>query len=385
MADKRIKLGVIFNFNPIWMGGIIYILNLIKTLDFLDDDEKPELFVFYRPDLKKIVEQVTYPYFQPIEWEFPPVFRGYIKSWLSGKNVFIKDIIGKYELDGLYPLHDYPVRTKSKTKLVCWYADLQHEHYPEFFTRRKIFERTMRIRFILRNSDDLVVSSRAVADDFHRFFRLRKDMKMHIFHFVSVIDDFANHNIEDLRKKYKLPENYFMISNQFHRHKNHKILLKSLVLLKEKGSNIHLAMTGRFPDASHSPYMQELHSIITEFKLQSQISLMGIIPRNEQLLLMKNAQAVLQPSLFEGWSTVIEDAKSLQVPVVSSNLPVNIEQLGPDGTYFDPYDDRKLAEILSTFPVRNVDNVFYVEYKKRVRDAAKVFMDIFRSDVNNLI
>ena len=58
--------------------------------------------------------------------------------------------------------------------------------------------------------------------------------------------------------------------------------------------------------------------------------------RAEQLLLMKYAQAVIQPSLFEGWSTVIEDAISLQVPVIASNLPVNIEQLGDRGVYFDP-------------------------------------------------
>ena len=296
-----------------------------------------------------------------------------------GKNVFINEIINKYNLDGLYPLHDYPVRTKCSTKLVCWYADLQHKHYPEFFTKRKLIERTLRIKFILRNSDDLVVSSQAVADDFQRFFRLRKRMKMHIFHFVSVIDDFSELDINDLREKYKLPEKYFMISNQFHKHKNHRVLLTALARLKEKGSDIHLAMTGRFPDASHSTYMKELHSIINEYHLDSQISLLGIIPRNEQLLLMKHSQAVLQPSLFEGWSTVIEDAISLQVPVIASSLPVNIEQLGPGGNYFEPHDDKKLAEILYSFPVRNISDVFYENYVDRIRKAAKIFIGIFKS------
>jgi glycosyltransferase involved in cell wall biosynthesis len=241
----------------------------------------------------------------------------------------------------------------------------------------KIFERTIRIKFILKNSEDLVVSSQAVANDFKRFFRIKDGLKMHVFHFVSVIDDLSGLKIEDLRKKYKLPERYFMISNQFHKHKNHKVLLNALVKLKEEGQNIHLAMTGRFPDASYSSYMQELHSIINEHKLQSQISLLGIIPRNEQLLLMKHAQAVLQPSLFEGWSTVIEDAISLQVPVVASNLPVNIEQLGPDGIYFEPHDDNKLAEILLNFPTRNLKDVFYDEYKGRIRNAATEFINIF--------
>jgi glycosyltransferase involved in cell wall biosynthesis len=379
METKRLKLGIIFNFNSSWMGGIIYILNLIRTLDFLDDEEKPEIFLFYRADLKKFADQIDYPYLKSIEWSFPSVYKGYISSWARGKNIFVSSILKRYELDGIYPLHDYPVRTRSKTKLVSWYADLQHEHYPGFFSRRKLLERTMRIRFILRNSDYLVVSSKAVLDDFNRFFKLNSRLKTYIFHFVSVIEDFSGLDINDIRKKYNLPERYYMVSNQFHKHKNHKVLLEALVRLKDKGISIHLAMTGRFPQASHSPYMQDLHSIIDVNNLKSQISLLGIIPRNEQLLLMKYAQAVLQPSLFEGWSTVIEDAISLQVPVIAASLPVNIEQLGQLGNYFDPSDDQKLAEILGSFPDRDIKDIFYEGYHERVRKAAKTFISFFTS------
>jgi len=37
-----------------------------------------------------------------------------------------------------------------------------------------------------------------------------------------------------------------------------------------------------------------------------------VLPRDTQLSVMRHADAILQPSLFEGWSTVIEDAISLQ-------------------------------------------------------------------------
>jgi glycosyltransferase involved in cell wall biosynthesis len=375
---KRFKLGIIFNFSPQWMGGIVYIINLIKTLSFLDDKDKPEIILFYRTDLEKYVEQIYYPYLELKKWRFPPVYKGYLQSWVIRKNIFVNEILQNYDLDGLYPLHDYPVKTNTTTRLVSWYADLQHKYYPEFFTWRKIIERNVRIRFMLVNSQDLVVSSQSAADDFKRFFGLRNRMKIHIFHFVSVIEDISKLDINYLRGKYKLPESYYLISNQFHKHKNHKVLLKAIIRLKEGGINTHLVMTGRFLDASHSPYMKELHSIIDENHLQSQLSLLGIIPRDEQLLLMKYSQAVLQPSLFEGWSTVIEDAISLQVPVIASSLPVNIEQLGPDGNYFEPHDDKKLAEIILNFPPRNLNDKFYDDYNERVRKAAKVFINIFK-------
>jgi len=377
--NDRLKLGIIFNFNPVWMGGIIYILNLIRTLNFLDDEEKPEIYLFYRDDLKTFADSIKYPHLHLIRWAFPPVATGYLRSWLTRKNSFVSEILKKHELDGLYPLHDYPVKTRSNTRLVSWYADLQHEYYPEFFSRRKIIERTLRIKFILKNSDDLVVSSKAVADDFRRFFRLRKKLRMHVFHFVSVIEDIDSLDISEIRGKYNLPEDYYMISNQFHKHKNHRVLLRSLALLKEKGRKIHMAMTGRFPDADQSVYMRELHSIISDNNLKPNISLLGVIPRNEQLLLMKHSRGVIQPSLFEGWSTVIEDAISLQVPVIASSLPVNIEQLGTDGCYFEPEDYKALAGILANFPEREPGKMIYQEYTDRVSNAARTFVSIFKS------
>lgn len=377
--EKRLKLGILFNFSPKWMGGIVYIQNLIKTLSFLADKYKPEIFVFYKPDLKKYIELINYPYLRLVEWHFSSVYEGYLKSLILHKNIFVDEILKNYNLDVLYPLPDFPVKTGTKTKLISWYADMQHKYYPEFFTWRKILERNTRIRFMLNNSNDLVVSSQSVADDFKRFFRMRDGMKIHIFHFASVIDDFSELDINTVRAKYKLPGKYFMVSNQFHRHKNHIILFKAILRLKEKHPEIHLALTGRFPDASNSPYMQELHSIINNNQLQSQITLLGVIPRNEQLLLMKYSQAVLQPSLFEGWSTVIEDAISLQVPVIASSLPVNIEQLGPDGNYFEPHDDFRLAEIMSDFPSRNMEDKFYEDYNERIRNTAHLLINILQT------
>lgn len=377
MVNKKMKLGILFNFSSKWMGGIIYIINIVKTLNYLDDDEKPEIFLFYRADLGIFLDDFTYPYLKPIEWPFPSIVKGNIKSLLLRKNVFIEEILKNYSLDAIFPIHDFPVRSNTNVKLVSWWADLQHKHYPEFFSKKQILARNIRTRLILRNNDDLVVSSKDVLDDFARFFKLRKGLNVHIFHFVSVIDNHEDVKIDDLKAKYNLPDKYFLVSNQFHKHKNHKVLLLSLLNLKEMGIRKYLAFTGKFPDAADSPYLSELHKIIEDNNLQDQVIMLGVISRSDQLQLMRYSQAVLQPSLFEGWSTVIEDAKSLQVPVVASNLKVNIEQLGENGVYFDPHNPDELASILMNYPERNLNDNFYEDYSVRVKNAAKTLIDIF--------
>jgi glycosyltransferase involved in cell wall biosynthesis len=230
---------------------------------------------------------------------------------------------------------------------------------------------------MLRNSNDLVASRQVVADDFAKFFNIKDSMKIHIFHFASVLDDFTNISFEDLRLKYKVPSKYFMVSNQFHPHKNHKVLLEAMVIVKAKGIVLNYVFTGRFANVNHTPFLKEILKIVEDNSLQSQVSFLGVIPRVDQLLLMKHSQAVLQPTLFEGWSTVIEDAISLQVPVIASNIPVNIEQLGKDGVYFNPQNPSDLADILFDFPQRNLEDTFYEKYEQRMLNAAKAFVRIF--------
>lgn len=375
---RRLRIGILFNFQSTWMGGITYILNLIKTFNYLSDTQKPEIVFYYSDALEKYISEIDYPHIKFVKYNNKQVARNYFKSWLKRKNMFIDHLILQDNLDAIYPVKDCPVRSKTKAKVIAWYADLQHKVYPKFFSRSTLIHRTIRLNFMLRNATDMVVSSQAVKDDFDHFFTLRDKLRFHTYHFVSINEDFETTDITGLREKYNLPKDYFMISNQFHKHKNHKVVLLALAKLKEQGINKHMAFTGRFPSATDSPYLAELHQIINDNNLHNQISMLGIIPRNDQMQLMNYCQAVLQPSLFEGWSTVIEDAKSLQVPAIASNLKVNIEQLEDKGHYFDPDDYNTLANIIAKFPNRNREMHIYAPHEVRVTTAAKELLKIFQ-------
>jgi glycosyltransferase involved in cell wall biosynthesis len=378
MEHERFKLGLLFNFNPKWTGGIIYLLNSIRILNFLDDKDKPNVFILYNPILKKYVDEIDYPYLELVSHEFPTIYKGYILSILQNKNIFVHDFVLKYKLDAIYPLQDYPVKSNIDTKLVCWCADLQHKYYPEFFTKRKIFERNLRMRFGLNNTREMVVSSQAVKDDILKFFKVPKRVNIHIYHFVSIIEGLPNLTFNEILAKYDLPEHYYMISNQFHKHKNHKVVFEAVAELKKKGIAICLAITGRFPEQPNSPYMQELHDIINKNDLRDSVKFLGLIPRGDQLLLMKYSKAIIQPSLFEGWSTVIEDARSLQVPVIAANLNVNIEQLEETGTYFEPHNVAQLVSILENYPDRDYIKLLYDLYESRMKAAAYELLSIFK-------
>lgn len=376
------KLALLFNFNPKWTGGIIYLVNISRILKFLEPADRPELLVFYPKHLKKYVDEIDYEHVQKIEWDFPSIYTGFVKSLLRRENVFISELSRKYNPDVIFPMHNYPVKSKTYPAELCWYADLQHKYYPEFFTKVKRMERDLRIRYILKNAKHIVVSSHDVKNDFYKFYHVPDTLKFHVYHFVSIIEGLPDVPIGELLEKYKLPANYFMVSNQFHKHKNHKVVFEALAKLKSKGVNVCVAITGRFPSEPNSPYLKELHDLINNHNLHENIALLGLIPRGEQLLLMKYAQAIIQPSLFEGWSTVIEDARSLQVPVIAADLKVNIEQLEEKGFYFNPKDSDALASLMEHMPARDYELELYEPYMTRMRKAAYELLDIFENSMN---
>ena len=68
-----------FNFDPSWMGGIIYIINIVKTLNFLDDEEKPEITLFYKPGLNRFLDEFDYPYLNLVKYDYPSLVKGNIQ------------------------------------------------------------------------------------------------------------------------------------------------------------------------------------------------------------------------------------------------------------------------------------------------------------------
>ena len=106
-------------------------------------------------------------------------------------------------------------------------------------------------------------------------------------------------------------------------------------------------------DYRHPDYFRQLVDRIQRLGLGSQIHILGLIPRFDQLQLMRRCLAVVQPSRYEGWSTVVEDAKSLDRPLLLSDLPVHREQSPREAEFFSCGDAPRLAELIVATLDRN--------------------------------
>jgi len=380
---KRQKIGILFYYGKNWMGGVIYIINLIKSLNKLSDQEKPEIILFYNDKSKTFLNEIEYPYITLVYKKTKNDYIGYLLSFLHCKNIFEDGLISHYKLDGLFPLCDFPFSLgENNFKAAAWYPDLQHKFYPQYFSKLKILFREWRIKLIIKNASNIVLSSNDVYNHFKKFYNLKTKTNFHILKFTSITEGLVFPPIEDLKTKYDISSDYFIVSNQFWQHKNHIIVFKAIKLLKDANVNCKIVFTGMMEGNRNQFFIEEIKRLIIDFNLNEYVIFVGLISREHQLCLMKNSLAVIQPSLFEGWSTVIEDAKALKCQIIASNLDVHKEQLeyGKFGFLFEPTNEVELAKLLNDILTKNIILKPFVDnYQKLTIDFALAFINIFHN------
>jgi glycosyltransferase involved in cell wall biosynthesis len=230
----------------------------------------------------------------------------------------------------------------------------------------------------------LVLSSQTALGHFDAAYPNHK-VREFVLPFAVTLGALSPLNFDELKAKYGVADAYFVCCNQFWKHKNHALLLKAIAHLANRHTEVQFCFTGNESDRRHPGYFQELRQLARDLGIEARVRFLGFIPRTDQLALMAHALAVVQPSLFEGWSTVVEDVKALNRRLVVSDIPVHREQLTryPYAQFFDPHDAIALAEALLAVAIGPAPAPSFYNYKIDVLEYGAKFLemlDIIRGD-----
>ena len=254
----------------------------------------------------------------------------------------------KNGIDVLLPLLDVPSWEVS-AKLIGWIPDLQHVYLPEFFSETELQQRNATIQRLTERAALIMLSSNAARDDFLKF-APKGEKKARVLSFPSLVAfEPLSEGPESSRSKFNLPEKFALVANQFWAHKNHRSVVSAAAELRERGITVPIVMTGLpvdHRDRANSNFSSLLQAIASA-GLNSQITILGQVSYADLVNLMRTATVILQPSRFEGWSTIVQDAKALGRPVVCSDIAVHREQ-APAALGFFPCDEPgMLANLLA--------------------------------------
>ena len=216
------------------------------------------------------------------------------------------------------------------------------------------------------------MSSQAAKDDYTSLIPESANLRLYVLPFAVTHPDYSNEEIGKIKEKYGINKPYFFCANQFWQHKNHLFLFKAFIEAKKRGLDVQLVCSGNLKDDRDEAYPSSVVRFLRENNLDNDIIITGFISRTEQLCLMKNSLAVVQPSLFEGWSTVVEDAKCMGKFIYLSNLKVHIEQKPDAVCYFDPLNLGDLVSKLLEVEPKDVASHYY----KNIQDFGNRFVRI---------
>ena len=255
-----------------------------------------------------------------------------------------------------------PIRGDKDTKIISIIYDLQHVFYPFYFDSNELQHRKSMYEWISKKATYVISISKQTKKDFYNLTKYNFDKIIPI----SIPVEIKNINEYQFRDKLYIKDiviskPYLLYPANFWHHKNHKILFIALAIAIKKNiqSNIKLVLIGNHLDKG-----QEYKSLVKQLGIEKNVVFLEFVDEKIKYNLLKNARALIYPSLFEGFGMPLIEAILLGTPILCSNLPVLKEISGEKVCLFDPKKPKSIAEAIVKI---TKDEKYYEQIKKNTK------------------
>ena len=325
-----------------WQGGVNYIQNLLFSLKFSKRNRIRIKFISKKKHYNQKKKSIYCKYLDNkiLFYRLYILFR-YFSLFIFNKDFLLESFFREKNIKLTFNLAF--VGSSSSIKSISWLPDFQERLFPEFFSLKDRVVRRINNYFLVRHSTIIVVSSKTIYNQFFKFYGKRFITKVRILRFVPR-PLLLKANVGKIKKK--LPRNFFYLPNQFWRHKNHFVVLRALNYLKKKNIEVFVVSTGHTYDRRWPNYFNSIKNYILKNKLENNFIILGNIKKKFVNYIYFLSLAVINPSLYEGLSTSVEEAKLLNKKIILSNIATHKEQANSNCFFFNTNDYKRLAKIM---------------------------------------
>lgn len=206
---------------------------------------------------------------------------------------------------------------------IGYLSDFQYKYFPENYPPSHEAKSDRIYAKLVSETKTVIVNAHAVAADAAKFLP-NGSAEIIALPFAASphADWFAGEPA--VLEKYGIAARYFLIANQFWLHKRHNVAFCAFQRLAQEEGDLQLVCAGQTKDGCDQRYFPGVLSFLNEHGLSQRVRVLGLVPRRDQVELVKNCIAVVQPTSFEGGDSVY-DAISLGVPTIVLDIPVNRE------------------------------------------------------------
>lgn len=234
----------------------------------------------------------------------------------------------------------HPLELKSVPILLTFF-DLQHEYYPEFFTKNQLASRAKTFRPSVEKAHKLIAPSAHTRDNLIEKYAVPPAKIMEFP--VGISERFqpaTAAEISRVRQKYQLPEQYIFYPANPWLHKNHPRLMAALKKCEDRyGIAPALVLSGKLEEQNWNG----LH-IARAAGIEKRVYDLGFVPMEDLPALYGGALFMIFPSLFEGFGIPLLEAMACGCPIAASQATSIPEVTGGSALLFDPLETANICE-----------------------------------------
>jgi len=218
--------------------------------------------------------------------------------------------------------------------------DLGYKHVPQahpWHQRRYLDWST---RHNCQSAISLVADSQSTADDIHEFYGTPIEKINTVYPGLnpSTMDSLTVAERQSILEKYGLSEPYFLFIGTLHPRKNISRLL--IAFAQSKLSHHSLVLAGK-TGWLKGEMRKTVDSLPSE--VRERVKFTGYVDESDKTALMAAAQALILPSLYEGFGFPVIEAQAAGIPVICSNSSSLPEIAGKGALLVDPLDESALT------------------------------------------
>ncbi len=237
-------------------------------------------------------------------------------------------------------------------RLVVTMHDTLALAHPElvFPTRRGRLAWLLKEHAAVRLADRIVTVSETSRRDLQAWFRLPADRLRVITEGADPVfrPETSPRESDRVLRKYAIPSDarYLLYVGGLSPHKNLPRLIEAFSRIAAPG--VFLVLVGDLKDVFHTHSPRSCPPI-ARGGVSGRVLLPGFVPDAELMSLYTRAEALVQPSLMEGFGLPAVEAMACGTPVISSRAGSLPEVIGDAGLFFDPTDVASIAGTIGRF------------------------------------
>jgi len=296
-----------------------YKISLIVNSKIVKEDKWLEVFdlIYLEADIYSIKEQIFLPFKIPkCDLFFSPHF-----------NVPI-----------------LPIRAKKRLSTI-------HDVYHLAFISSLRFFEKLYAKFVIckaaLQSNAIITVSQFSKEEILKYTKAKED-KISVIYNAIDFDLFRKTDdekqIESIKTKFNLPDNYFLFVGNLKPHKNLINLLKAFEEIEAEYKDQALVIIGKNKNLINSIDVKKI--IKNKHALKNKIKIIDNAKTEDLPLIYQSAKALVFPSLYEGFGYPPLEAMACNCPVIVSKAASLPEICSDASIYIDPYNSQSIARAM---------------------------------------